>query len=271
MFNFATNMKKFFTGLFFLFILIFHGQTYSGTVYIRDNSALYLNQIYVTNLNTQKTVLADYQGEFDLPAKAGDVIRFTSIVTERKDITVTPQYLQNKRMLIELSVAYREIQEVVIRRFKPTGNFKVDVLSTQQDKRIALANKIGLPSPKGDGNSPMLPVASFNNGGLGFNVQSVFDILTGERKKQERLYAYESMQKNVTYLHNYFGEDYFTKLKIPKNLIDNFLQFVYTSDDLGPVVKRGDYAVVELSIEKYLPVYLKRLRNSNLQAVMDTK
>ncbi len=79
------------------------------------------------------------------------------------------------------------------------------------------------------------------------------------------------MQKNVTYLHNYFGEDYFTKLKIPKNLIDNFLQFVYTSDDLGPVVKRGDYAVVELSIEKYLPVYLKRLRNSNLQAVMDTK
>ncbi|MCT4010749.1 hypothetical protein HZQ24_00105 [Elizabethkingia anophelis] len=271
MFNFAIYMKKYFTGLLFLFILIFHGQTFNGTIYLRDNSALYLNQIYVTNLNTQKTFLADYQGEFNIPAKVGDVIRFTSIVTERKDITLTPQYFQDKRMLVELSIAYHEIKEVVLRRFKPTGNFKVDVLSTREDKRLALANKIGLPSPKGDGTSPRSPVASFNNGGLGFNVQSVFDILTGERRKQERLYAYEAMQKNVTNLHNYYGDDYFIKLKIPKNLIDNFLQFVYTSDDLGPLVKSGDYAIIEMSIEKYLPVYLKRLRNSNLQAVIGDK
>jgi hypothetical protein len=70
-------------------------------------------------------------------------------------------------MLVELSIAYHEIKEVVLKSFKPTGNFKVDVLSTREDKRLALANKIGLAFTKGDGNSPLSPIASFNNGGLG--------------------------------------------------------------------------------------------------------
>ena len=79
-------------------------------------------------------------------------------------------------MLVELSIAYHEIKEVVLRRFKPTGNFKVDVLSTREDKRFVLANKIGLPSPKGDGTSPRSPVASFNNGDLDlmYKVYSIY-------------------------------------------------------------------------------------------------
>lgn len=54
-------------------------------------------------------------------------------------------------MLVELSIAYHEIKEVVLRRFKPTGNFKVDVLSTREDKRLALANKIDYLLRKGMG------------------------------------------------------------------------------------------------------------------------
>ncbi|NAW51232.1 hypothetical protein GNY06_07530 [Elizabethkingia argentiflava] len=258
-------MKKLFIGLLFLLICKVQGQTFEGIVYIKDNTAAYLNQIYVTNLNTRITILADYRGGFRIPAQAGDTIRFTSVNTERKDLQLPPQYLRNKKMLIELSVAYREIQELVIHKFKPTGNFKVDVLSTKQDKRIALTNKIGLPSPK-EG-FPQAPIASLNNGSVQLNIQSVFDIITGERKKQERLYAYEMMLKNVKQLHNYYGDNYFTQMKIPKNLISNFLEFVYTSDDLGRQVKEGNYPLIEMSIQKYLPIYLKRLHNSSLQTL----
>ena len=60
---------------------------------MRDKSSFYLNQIYVTNLNEQRTYLTSYTGEFKIPAKVGDVIRFTSIVSERKDIKITPQLL----------------------------------------------------------------------------------------------------------------------------------------------------------------------------------
>lgn len=256
---------------FFLLVLVskVNGQNFTGEVFLRDNSVLYLNQVYVTNINKHKTVLTSYNGDFQLYAEPGDVIRFTSIVTERKDITLTPQMLNSKN-LIELKVAYHDIQEVVISRFRPTGNLRYDVNSIRkEDKALAIKKAIGLPEPKGDGTPPELPVAGFRDGGLTLSIESIFDVLSGERKKKQRLAAYERMQNSVTQIKNYLGKDYFTRFKIPENLIDNFLQFVYTSENIEVYVQTGNFDAVKLPIEKYLPIYQRRLRNSHLQEVVN--
>ena len=261
-------MKRLTIILLLIFIIKINAQTFSGQVFLRDNSVLYLNQAYVTNLNTQKTVLTNYNGDFSLKGNPGDIIRFTSIVTERKDITLTPQMFNSKN-LIELKVAYHDIQEVVINRFRPTGNLRYDVNSLRkEDKAYALKKVIGLPEPKGDGTSPVLPVAGFRDGGLTFSLESIFDILSGERKKKERYAAYERMSSSVTQIKNYLGKDYFTKFKIPENLIDNFLQFVYTSENVDVFVQSGNFEAVKIPIEKYVPIYQRRLKNSNLQDVI---
>lgn len=256
---------------FFLLVLVskVNGQNFTGEVFLRDNSVLYLNQVYVTNINKHKTVLTSYNGDFQLYAEPGDVIRFTSIVTERKDITLTPQMLNSKN-LVELKVAYHDIQEVVISRFRPTGNLRYDVNSIRkEDKALAIKKAIGLPEPKGDGTPPELPVAGFRDGGLTLSIESIFDVLSGERKKKQRLAAYERMQNSVTQIKNYLGKDYFTRFKIPENLIDNFLQFVYTSENIEVYVQTGNFDAVKLPIEKYLPIYQRRLRNSHLQEVIN--
>lgn len=245
-----------------------NAQNYSGEVFLRDNSVLYLNQVYVTNLTTLKTVLTTYSGEFNLKAEPGDIIRFTSIITERKDVKLTPQMLTT-RNLVELKVAYYDIQEVVISRFRPTGNLRYDVNSIRkEDKVLALKKVIGLPEPKGDGTSPVLPVAGLRDGGLTFSLESIFDILSGDRKKKQRLVAYERMNNSITDIKNYLGTDYFTRLKIPENLIDNFLQFVYTSENIEVYVQTGNFEAIKLPIEKYLPIYQRRLKNSHLQDVV---
>lgn len=261
-------MKKLITLLLLVFLVKINAQLYSGEVFLRDNSILYLNQVYVTNLNTQKTVLTDYNGAFNIQANPGDVIRFTSIITERKDIKLSPQMLGPKN-LIELKIAYHDIQEVVISRFKPTGNLRYDVNSLKkEDKGLAIKKVIGLPEPKGDGTPPELPVADFRDGGLTFSIESIYDILSGERKKKQRYVAYERMNSSVAQIKNYLGKDYFLKFKIPENLIDNFLQFVYTSENIQPYVLAGNFEAVKIPIEKYLPIYQKRLRNSHLQDVI---
>ncbi len=128
---------------------------------------------------------------------------------------------------------------------------------------------IGLPEPKGDGTPPELPVAGFRDGGLTFSLESIFDILSGERKKKQRYVAYERMTNSVTQIKNYLGKDYFTKFKIPENLIDNFLQFVYTSENIEVYAQTGNFEAIKLPIEKYVPIYQRRLRNSHLQEVVD--
>ncbi|MDR6159779.1 hypothetical protein QF023_003295 [Chryseobacterium sp. SLBN-27] len=261
-------MKNLFTLLLLVFLAKINAQSYSGEVFLRDNSVLYLNQVYVTNLNTQTTVLSDYNGDFSISANIGDIIRFTSIVTERKDIKVTPQMIGQKN-LIELKIAYHDIQEVVINRFKPTGNLRYDVNALKkEDKALAIKKVIGLPEPKGDGTPPQLPVAGLRDGGLTFSLESIYDILSGERKKKQRYMAYERMNNSVTQIKNYLGKDYFVRFKIPENLIDNFLQFVYTSENIEPYIMAGNFEAVKIPIEKYLPIYQRRLRNSHLQEIV---
>ncbi|MEC3874503.1 hypothetical protein [Chryseobacterium salviniae] len=261
-------MKNLFTLLLLVFLVKINAQSFSGEVFLRDNSVLYLNQVYVTNLTTQKTVLSDYNGDFTISANAGDLIRFTSIVTERKDIRLTPQMMEQKN-LIELRIAYYDIQEVVINRFKPTGNLRYDVNALRkEDKALAIKKVIGLPEPKGDGTPPQLPVAGLRDGGLTFSLESIYDILSGERKKKQRYLAYERMNNSVTQIKNYLGKDYFTRFKIPENLIDNFLQFVYTSENIESYIMAGNFEAIKIPIEKYLPIYQRRLRNSHLQEIV---
>lgn len=261
-------MKNLFTLLLLVFLVKINAQSFSGEVFLRDNSVLYLNQVYVTNLTTQKTVLSNYNGNFTISANAGDVIRFTSIVTERKDIRLTQQMVAQKN-LIELRIAYYDIQEVVINRFKPTGNLRYDVNALRkEDKALAIKKVIGLPEPKGDGTPPQLPVAGLRDGGLTFSLESIYDILSGERKKKQRYLAYERMNNSVTQIKNYLGKDYFVKFKIPENLIDNFLQFVYTSENIEPYIMAGNFEAIKIPIEKYLPIYQRRLRNSHLQEIV---
>lgn len=262
-------MKKIFTFLVLLSLVNINAQIFKGQVFLRDNSMLYLNQIFVTNLTTQKTVLSDYNGEFRIAANEGDRIRFTSIVTERKDLNLSQTMLENTTNLVELKIAYYEIQEVVINRFKPSGNLRKDVASLKSsEKALEIQKMLGLPEPKGDGNPPQLPVAGLSGGGLTFSVDTIYDILSGEKKKKERYYAYEKMNTSVQKMKNYFGAEYFEKIKIPANLVENFLQFVYTSDRLSAYIDAGNYQAAQVAVEKYLPIYQKRLDNSNLRTLV---
>lgn len=221
--------------------------------------------MYVTNLNDMKTILTDYSGNFTIHAKIGDVIRFTSIIAERKDVKVTQGFFENPLNIFELKFSYHDIQEVVISNFKASGILKKDVIAlNKKDKGEIVEKMIGLPKPKGNGLSPEQPIAAFANGGFSLGLNSIYEILSGERKKKERLYAYETMNSDITNIRNYFGDTYFEELKIPQNLINNFLQFVYRSDNLKPYLEAQNFESAKFSIEKYLPVYLKRLRNSTL-------
>jgi hypothetical protein len=262
-------MKKLYLLLTIVFISQINAQIFGGEVVLKDNSNLYLNQIFVTNLNTQKTVLADFNGDFNLGAKTGDIIRFTSIITDRKDVTITENMMASFRNLIELKVSYTDIEEVIIPNFKVSGNLKKDVLALHSNMRNEkLTESLGLPMPRGNGLPTQLPVAGFSGGGLTFGLNSIFDILSGERKKKERYQAFESMSKDIDNIQKYFGDEYFIKLKIPKELIPNFLQFVYSSDNLKPYLAHNNFEATQIYFEKYLPIYLKRMKNSNLQSII---
>ena len=256
--------------LVLLLLIVFNqgfAQMYSGQVFMRENASLYLNQVYVTNLTTKKTVLSNYNGEFNIPASFGDVVRFTSILSDRHDVRLTQQMLDNKLNFIELKPSYHEIEEVVI-RWKPSGNLRQDVLTIKEnDKKMEVASIIGRPGPKPKADAGLEPIAGLQGGGVSFSIEGIYDVLSGERKKKQRLYEFEKMMKALRALRQYYGDEYFIKLKIPVHMIDNFLQFVYSSENLLPYLETKNFEATQPSLEKYLPIYHKRLRDSSLSEV----
>lgn len=262
-------MKKIFLYIFFLLLSIkAWGQHFSGQIFMKEDSHILLNYIYVTNLNTMKTVLTNYNGEFIIPAKQGDVIRFTSIISARKDVKMTTDMLGNKNF-IELKHAYTEIPELVI-KFKPTGNLRADAAKLKSaEKSLEIAKMIGLPQGNPNAVPPTIPPVALTGGGLSISVDSIYDLISGEHKKKLRQQKYEKMIRHTTTIRNYYGDEYFTKLKIPTKMIDNFLQFVYGSENVEVYVETNNLESVKPYIEKYIPIYLKRLRNSNLMQIVE--
>ncbi|MEJ8605928.1 hypothetical protein JSO56_03205 [Riemerella anatipestifer] len=263
--------------LLFLFLLLgvyAKSQFFVGEVLVEDRSEVYLTPIYVTNLETRKTVLCDYKGAFKIAASKGDVIRFTSITTDRTDITITEKHLATYNNIVELKMAYNVIPEVKLSKFKPSGILKKDVIALD-DKKSALALKqiIGLPESKGDGTPPEAPPIAFVGGGLGggvvISVDAIYDVISGDRKRKRRLYAYEKMMKTTAAIRNYYGDDYFVSMKIPKHMIDDFLQFVYSSEEsVFALVQNNKYEGVKVYFEKYLPIFQKRMKNTTIMEVV---
>ena len=248
---------------------LYWAQSFSGQVFMRDNADVYFNTVYITNLRTFKTVLSNSSGNFSITAQKGDKIRFTSRLAQRQDLTIGERELKNENNFIELKPYYHSIEEVVL-GWNPTGNLKTDVIQlTSKNKKIEIAQIVGLPTPIKREEDYLEPLVGLANGGLGVSVQGIYNLISGEHKKIQRLQRYERMQKNVTAIRNYYGDDYFVKVKIPVSMINNFIQFVYSSDQLGHVVELGELEAVRPSIEKYLPIYQKRLRDSSLSEIQE--
>ncbi|MDY3547584.1 hypothetical protein PG291_03095 [Riemerella anatipestifer] len=259
--------------LLFLFLLMgvcVKSQFFVGEVLVEDRSEVYLMPIYVTNLETRKTVLCDYKGAFKIAASKGDVVRFTSITTDRTDITITEKHLATYNNIVELKMAYNVIPEVKLSKFKPSGILKNDVIALDDKKSpLALKQMIGLPEPKGDGTPPEVPPIAFVGGGLAISVDAIYDVISGDRKRKRRLYAYEKMMKTTAAIRNYYGDDYFASMKIPKHMIDDFLQFVYSSEEsVFALVQNNKYEGVKVYFEKYLPIFQKRMKNTTIMEVV---
>ncbi|MBO4233928.1 hypothetical protein FO675_06375 [Riemerella anatipestifer] len=263
--------------LLFLLLLMsvcVKSQFFVGEVLVEDRSEVYLMPIYVTNLETRKTVLCDYKGAFKIAASKGDVIRFTSITTDRTDITITEKHLATYNNIVELKMAYNVIPEVKLSKFKPSGILKNDVIALDDKKSpLALKQMIGLPESKGDGTPPEAPPIAFIGGGLGggvvISVDAIYDVISGDRKRKRRLYAYEKMMKTTAAIRNYYGDDYFVSMKIPKHMIDDFLQFVYSSEEsVFALVQNNKYEGVKVYFEKYLPIFQKRMKNTTIMEVV---
>ncbi|HUH47339.1 MAG TPA: carboxypeptidase-like regulatory domain-containing protein, partial [Arenibacter sp.] len=106
--------------ILFLFLSLGALKCYSqddGREYLRGQ-VLYRNvnvpNQNVINVQTETATITNEKGEFGIRVKVGDELVFTAINYQIMVVKITPQILDNKRLVVEVNEKVTELDEVVV-------------------------------------------------------------------------------------------------------------------------------------------------------------
>ena len=101
--------------LFFILIIQF---SYSQNRELIQGKVIYRNidvpAANVINNTAQSSTITNNQGEFEIYAKEGDEIIFSSVQYIIRTVRVNKEILENKRIIVQINQRVRELDEVVI-------------------------------------------------------------------------------------------------------------------------------------------------------------
>ncbi|MGB0366157.1 MAG: carboxypeptidase-like regulatory domain-containing protein [Flavobacteriaceae bacterium] len=141
-------MKYWLTFLFALsFVLVAaqeKRQLLKGTLLYRNTSVIAAN---VVNNTAQTNTITDDDGNFEILAKAGDEIIFSSVAFRIKALTITPQIIQKNRLVVEVNERITILDEIVVgpentQKFLDLKKEEFSKVDYTQDKSTKIDNTI---------------------------------------------------------------------------------------------------------------------------------
>jgi len=222
--------------------------------------------IYITNSRTQLTSITDITGSFAIHAVAGDSLLIRSTFYESRKFYVRESLLHKELLTIHLNMQPVMLDEAVISN-KLTGILEKDAkYSSGPDPVAELYAEMGInPDIK-----PRRDATDFSMwkdvSPLHLNVEKLADVISGDLRRRQNLFAYEDKEGILTEIREYFGDDYFTEdLDIPQEKIREFIFFAYETTFIADHHKVSNYFKIMEELNKVKPIYLNRLENQNLK------
>lgn len=222
-------------------------QTLSGIV-VTDESAR-IPKTLVVNMRSDQKVLSNELGEFSIPAKSGDEIRFVKENYEREKLIVS----DNLNVIIRLSKIPMEIEEV-----------KIENKRVAEAKKEELRQSIGLPkAPEKPREKPADAVDDIVKPLIRIppmvNVQAIYDVVSGKSRRLKRLYKYEDLQEGLAWINNNVDLQYFAEAGITPDKFNDFLMFSLRDEKVLMYMKAKNIGGITISLDNNIKDYMDRI------------
>lgn len=182
-----------------------------GKVLYRNSNVVGEN---VINVNTKKATITNDNGQFEIYVQEGDTLVFSALNYQFKSVRVSKEFLENRRMVVEVKEKVTELDEVVVSperqaRFLKLEEEKFEGYDYERDKQTKLRNEI-------------MTEGQFTNG---INFVNIFRAIAGTSKSKDSDKNQGILFSNV--LRQVYEDEFFVAdLGIPQNEIDKFLFFL---------------------------------------------
>lgn len=235
--------------------------TISGNV-LSENGFVVQN-VMVINTKTGNKVFTNNEGSFKIDVNTNDELRFIKENYER-GVKVIRNNDFSATLKIELVRVPIEIEEVNVTP-KPTGDLIKDVnrIKIDNSKEI-LKKEIGLPQPKGILREKvptlkkdiLLPLLTAK-----LDIDAIYKVVSGDARKMRSLYKYEDLQRNIRWIFEQNGDEYFIERGIPKQKIMEFIEFsILIEPKINQNIKSNNLSAVNFLLENTYAIYLERLK-----------
>lgn len=219
----------------------------SGKIISPNNS---VGNVHIVNLNTKLGTVSNDNGEFEMMVSLNDIVLFSSIEYERKEVSITGNFLKYKKIVVELIPSVNELKEVFIEGL--TGNLNYDIKKVPNDtvKKHSFFLKPGdlkkalPPDLHGSKKAPYV--------GFFPPIPGSVSIPDAGYEAEQRLKREISRKKQFPIkIRKQFGLAYFTvKLHIPEEKIDHFLAYCEDRNIIAAFYKNNLLEVIQILREE---------------------
>lgn len=219
----------------------------SGKIISFNNA---VGNVHIVNLNTKLGTVSNDGGEFEMMVSLNDILMFSSIEFEKKEIKINENFIKYKKLVVELIPSVNELNEVFIEGL--TGNLNYDIKKVPLDtlpKHTFILKpedfKKALP-PDTHGFLKAPNVNPFAMGGGSIPIPD--PIYEAEQRMKREIARKKQFPSKII---KQLGLAYFTdKLLIPEEKIDHFLAYCEDRNIIAEFYRNNLLEVIQILREE---------------------
>ncbi|WP_299312459.1 hypothetical protein [uncultured Aquimarina sp.] len=220
--------------------------------------------INIINVTKGIGTINDSFGFFQIEAKKGDTIIFSSVQHQRKAHIVTKQDIKQANLSIRLEIKVNELEEVKISQYNLSGESKEDVkkIETYEDilplRNAKVLDETPFIHEKG-AKTVKNKVLTDEMDATPINIIAVSRMIASIFKKKD---TGKSKEVRIPDISDFYSGDFLiNELKIPETEVYNFLDYINQQPKTNEILKSGN----KLSILEYLIEESKTFSNNRLK------
>lgn len=248
-------MKKIQQSLFILLLLIGATAAAQEVITLRGqvlNDTISKSSLTVVNLSLQKGTTTNANGAFEILARVNDTINVSAVQYESRQFVVNQTMFNRKKISLYLIPKVNALEEVNISNIDLTGNILRDVGTTEFEIKVR-PGELGIP----ENTAPERTIEERRyytavTSAAGIPLDGLINSITGRLKMLKKHIEVSRFAKKIQDTRVQFSDTvYMEKLKIPQELIEDFVYYTFEDEGATQFVDTGDaLGLLDFMIQK---------------------
>jgi len=209
--------------------------------------------IDIVNLVNEKSAKSNANGEFQILAKAEDLLVFSSQRFEYKRKIIEESDLKSTSIAIQMTPKPGQLDEVVITKYRNINATDLGILSKPAKEYTPAERRLKAAS------SYDVSVGTYNSVSLDAIINSISG-RTAMLKKELQVERREFAREKLLLIYE---EEYFTdKLRIPSDFVSGFQYYAVENDKLRSALNAKNKVLSDFLLAEIAPQYLELLNDA---------